>query len=52
MSRSPESPAPRLLALVAALVLVAVSACSLRHTRTTRFAQLTFWDPPAPRLQE
>ena len=23
---------------------------SLRHTRTTRFVQLTFWDPPAPRL--
>jgi hypothetical protein len=25
---------------------------TLRHTRTTRFAQLTFWDLPAPRLQE
>ena len=24
---------------------------ALRHTRTTRFAQLTFWDPPAPRMQ-
>jgi hypothetical protein len=24
---------------------------ALRHTRTTRFAQLTFWAPPAPRLQ-
>lgn len=24
---------------------------ALRHTRTTRFAQLTFWDPPAPRVQ-
>jgi hypothetical protein len=23
---------------------------SLRHSRTTRFAQLTFWEPPAPRL--
>lgn len=24
---------------------------SLRKTRTTRFAQLTFWDPPAPRMK-
>ena len=24
---------------------------SLRHSRTTRFAQLTFWDPPAPRMK-
>jgi hypothetical protein len=23
---------------------------ALRHTRTARFAQLTFWDAPAPRL--
>ena len=23
---------------------------SLRHSGTTRFAQLTFWDPPAPRM--
>ena len=23
---------------------------ALRHTRAARFAQLTFWDPPAPRL--
>jgi IS30 family transposase len=23
---------------------------ALRHTRTARFAQLTFWDPPAPRM--
>jgi len=24
--------------------------CVVRHTRAARFAQITFWEPPAPRL--